>query len=189
MLIPLGIWAAAGAGGGSSTASYDFISTTYGNGSSTSVTFDVSSLASTYKHLQIRFNSRYTASGDNDVYLRFNGDSTSALYADHRLIGNPSVPNVLSQSNSANDRIQIRGCSATSGTQANELHSAIVDILDFGSSSKNKTVRYLSGGYTNFRNHLGSGLWASTSPITSITLGGTLIPTTASRFSLYGIRG
>jgi hypothetical protein len=52
MLIPFGVFSAAGS---SVSNSYELISTTIlPNSSSTSVTFDVSSLASTYKHLQVR---------------------------------------------------------------------------------------------------------------------------------------
>lgn len=170
--------------------SYDLISTAYGTGSSASITFDVSSLASTYKHLQIRAVTRFSLTSTTAYYLRFNGVSTGTAYADHRLLGNPSVPNVLSQNSTSNDRIEIKNSMATSGYASGEHQPAIIDILDFGSSSKNKTARYFSGGTSDGRVAFGSGLWASTAAITSINLSfyeGAF--TTSSRFSLYGIKG
>jgi hypothetical protein len=69
-----------------------------------------------------------------------------------------------------------------------------VDLLDAYSTTKNKTTRSLSGGIVQSSESgvaLSSGLWRSTSAITSATLlsgtGSNL--SIGSRFSIYGIKG
>jgi hypothetical protein len=66
-----------------------------------------------------------------------------------------------------------------------------IDIFDFSSSSKATTVKALVGNAQASYNRIGllSGLWAETTPVTSITLSplsGSLASN--SRFSLYGIK-
>jgi hypothetical protein len=68
-----------------------------------------------------------------------------------------------------------------------------MDILDYANTSKNKTIRMLSG---NDRNGSGdiiliSGLWASTSAINQIDLRLESAANFAqySQFALYGIKG
>jgi hypothetical protein len=185
-MIPLGILATTAGGGGG--GSYELIETAYGTGSSGTVSFDVSSLGSTYKHLQIRSVIRSTGSGSNSIYLRFNNVTTST-YTYHRLRGNGS--NVASSGFGDENRIQIDGAMAGSGDDAGRFGASVIDILDFGSTTKNKTAKALSGGpeYIDWIG-LASGVWLSTSAITSIQVS---YPsnafTTTSRFSLYGIRG
>jgi hypothetical protein len=150
------------------------------NGTATSVTFDVSTLAALgYKHLQIRMAANSSASGA--TYWRFNADSGNN-YAQHRLYGNGS--SVASNATTSTNAGYIGY--TTAGT--NIFPGSILDILDFASSTKNKTVRILHGDNTaNIM--LNSGVWLSTSAVTSVTLYANVNYVTGSRMSLYGSKG
>jgi hypothetical protein len=66
--------------------------------------------------------------------------------------------------------------------------SMIFDVIDYASTSKFKTIRAIAGmdnnGATAPYIALGSGLWRSTSAVTSISFSGV-----TGTFSLYGIKG
>ena len=188
MLIPFGVFSAAGAGGGGASGTFDLISSTILTGSQSSVTFDVSTLASTYKHLQIRLVARNSVSATYDeIYMKFNSDSNSANYKAHLLYGNGSSVSSASWSNTSSGFrfADIEAASATS----NAFTPVVADLLDPFSSSKNKTVRSFSGKTSSAFVSLASGLWMSTSTVTSIVLtpySGSFIA--GSRFSIYGIK-
>jgi hypothetical protein len=151
------------------------------------VTFDVSSLSSTYKHLQLRIVSRMGGTGGaRSNTLRFNSD-TGSNYRSHFLIGNGANAGSFESGSATRIFLGIAGNTA----QTYEFGGSIVDILDPFSSTKNKTVRSL-GGLKGGGTEIGliSGLYLSTSAITGLTV----IPETGdfqvgSRFSLYGIKG
>ena len=79
-------------------------------------------------------------------------------------------------------------------TDSSTFTPSIVDIVDYGSASKYKTVRSFDGADMNGSGteiNLTSGLWLSTSAITSITLtttGGYAFRA-GTTFALYGIKG
>jgi hypothetical protein len=188
MPIPLGILATTGGASGGAPA-YELISTSYGDGSSGTITF--SSIPSTYKHLQIRLTSRIvTATAQSEIQVRFNGIS-SGSYAGHYLYGNGSSvigSNGGSSATEISSFIPVPGASAS----ANIFSTGILDVLDYTSSVKNTTMRHLSGMYSgNKYVVLGSGLLNNTAAITSISLLSATGDgfTTTSRFSLYGIVG
>jgi hypothetical protein len=151
-----------------------------------SITF--AGIPNTYKHLQIRFISRNTVVGDQ-LGMQFNSDGSSN-YARHELSGFGSSANAYASTS----QIQIIGVGfeAYSSNPANMFGAGIIDILDYNNTSKNKTVRSLTGYDTNGGGGVGlvSGLWMNTSAITSIVMnqqsGGNFA--TNSQFSLYGIR-
>jgi hypothetical protein len=184
----LGIIDSGGAGGGG--GSYESIATAVGTGSSGTITF--SSIPSTYKHLQIRSTSaRITGAGF--ASLEFNNDS-SAIYATHRLIADGTSVTAQGQTGRTNTFYSIlSGPSSIS----NVMGVSIVDIIDYASSTKNKTVRSFTGYDTNGNVseeqslYLTSALWPSTSAITSIKIiaSGGVSFTNTSVFSLYGIKG
>jgi hypothetical protein len=193
MPIPLGILAVAGAGGGAA-GSYELIATSFGNGSSANITF--SSVPQTYKHLQLRMTTRNTYAAVAEwMRMRFNNVSTSTYHV-HNLWGTGST----TASNYYNDRTfmedfaRVAANSAVSGNYS----ATIVDILDYASTSKNKTIRVLSGftdgGSNNYVN-LSSGFLNSTSAVTQIDIFSLFSAAaigyfdTNSRFSLYGIKG
>ena len=185
-LIPWGIWAASGAGGSASPAAYELISTTVLGSSAASVTFSgLGTSAAAYKHLQIRLTGRTTraVAEDGATVLQLNSD-TGANYRSHWLVGTGS--SVVSY----DDTIIGLGSFSGNNAGANQFTAQVIDLLDFSSSSKNKTLRFLAGNAGSFNSiRLHSGLWMSTAAVTSIDLKTTVGSwATGSRFSLYGLR-
>jgi hypothetical protein len=185
MLIPLGILASAGS---APTGDYELISTTVLGSNQASVVFDVSSFASTYKHLQIRSVARTARNENGDILsLRFNGDSATN-YRWHKLFGNGST--VVSTTYPENRLELARVPAATSTTNA--FGGQVVDILDPFSTTKNTTARCLFASEMVALSEVGlqSGFWNNTASITSIEVrgdNGNLVAGT--RVSLYGIKG
>ena len=183
------------AGGGGAAGDYELISTTILGSSAASVTFSgLGTSAAAYKHLQIRATARTDRSGaDSDpVILRFNSDSGSN-YARHGLLGYNFGGSSAMQSNAGTSQTSLYLSEAmpVASSTSNSFGGIVADILDFQSSSKNKTVRSLAGMNAAWSSiELRSGVWLSTSAVTSITLlplvGSNLV--TGSRFSLYGLK-
>jgi hypothetical protein len=172
-------------------SAYELIETVIVSGTAAaSVVFSgLGAYASDYKHLQIRSVNRETGAGNLvSTSVRFNSDS-AANYATHRLFGLGT--GVTSQSFISQTSMFYSGAPGSSEA-ANIFVGAIVDILDFSSTTKNKTVRTFSGVMSSSSSeiYLSSGLWRSTAAITSITLSPTnTAHAIGSRFSLYGIKG
>jgi len=182
-----------------STSSYESIATATGTGSSGTITF--SSIPSTYKHLQIRFMAKttLTASAGYTPVITLNG-SSSSIYAEHFLTGDGSTAQASGGSSPSTTSIQLwramAGSKASTPTMSNIMAVCIIDILDYASTTKNKTVRYFAGLECNYAGTeswvtLGSGLYAATTAVSSLDIttnsGGNF--TTASTFALYGIKG
>jgi hypothetical protein len=164
---------------------YDALATvTVGATAVASITF--AGIPNTYKHLQLR-SSLLTASGGQVVRIQFNGN-TSSVYAAHSLNGNgtsAAADAVTSQSGGVLFG-RVVGTSTTSPT------GIITDILDYGSTTKNKVVRSLGGLDANGSGEINliSSLWPNTSAINSIvitTFGGVNF-TQYSQFSLFGVK-
>jgi hypothetical protein len=168
------------------TGSYESIATYTVAASETSISFN--SIASTYKSLQIRYLAkRNDALNTSTCAIQFNSD-TSANYVYHELNGNGTT--VAASASTAKTNIASQYVTGTTPTST--MGVGIIDILDYASTTKNKTVRSISGGDVNGTGGivvLGSGLWLSTSAITSITLlvGSNWV--NGSTFALYGIKG
>jgi hypothetical protein len=178
----LGTFAQGAAGGG---AAFESIATvTVGSGGASSVTF--SSIPSTYQHLQIRGIAR-NATSNSFFYMRINSD-TGSNYAYHRLTGSGSA---ASASGTASDTGLFQFGRLPNA--ADVVGAAIYDILDYKSTSKYKTVRGFQGYEDNSGGsiNLVSGLWQSTSAITTIELTPNVGITFAqyTQFALYGIKG
>lgn len=157
---------------------YELISTTLITSNTASVTFDVTGLGSSYKHLQIRMAANSSASGA--TYWRFNTDSGNN-YSQHLLYGNgSSVASGATTSTNA-------GYIGYTTNAASFYPATVIDVLDFASSTKNKTVRILHGDSGNIM--LNSGAWYSTSAVTSVTLYANVNYIAGSRFSIYGVKG
>ena len=100
------------------------------------------------------------------------------------IIGNGST--VTSTATTSTDSIFVGRIDDTT----NVFSAGVVDLLDFASTSKTKTVRALSG-FTDGTNRdvsLRSGFWNSLSATTSIDFYVPELFATGSRFSLYGIK-
>lgn len=181
-----------GAGGGG--GAYESIATATGTGSNTFVTF--SSIPSTYTSLQIRAVYRDTntpGATRQNLNLEFNG-SGSPNYAVHYLQGEGSAASAAGFANYP--FVVVNGAGAGGGTSSNIFGASIIDIHDYASTTRNKTVRYLAGindntaTAANQRISIGSGVWLSTSAITSIkVICGDTAFATGTTISLYGIKG
>lgn len=169
---------------------YEHIATVNGTGASGIVTF--SSIPQDFKHLQLRWVAKTTGSGSG-IEIRFNNDATSGRYARHLVRGdNATVEGLTSSSQS---RITLTGALASS-TVTGSYAVGTADILDYSSEQKEKTLLALYGrtetGATPNGDYvaLGGGLYMQTTSITSITIESNGNPyATATRFSLYGMRG
>lgn len=187
MLIPLGILASAGAG--DSVPAYEQIATTLVSSASSTITF--SSIPQTYKHLQIRL----TAQNDSAAFsalvgFYLNGSQASSTYTCHRMVGQGG--SITPVSNEPTNNV-LMGAIYAGNFGGPWFSSVVIDILDYASTSKNTTTRFLMNGISGTNPHItyGSGLWLNTAAVTSISLaslsGGAYA--SGSRFSLYGIKG
>lgn len=182
--IPFGIYSAAGAGGGgpAGPSSYELIESSILLSNTASITF--SSIPQDYKHLQLRFVARSTAS-NGTLIVRFNND-TGANYTLHRLTGNGT--SVTSGGFIGLNKAVYAAIPGTADSTGS-FGIGIVDILDYNSNVKNKTVKTLTGKILQSI-ELSSDLWINTGAITSVEITDeNLIYLAGSRFSLYGIKG
>ena len=170
-----------------SRGDYESISTTtVGAGGVSSVTF--SSISSGYKHLQIRY--LWNGSGgssDNNIALRCNAD-TGSNYTLHDLSGDGSSAGSAGATGIGFARIGYYADNTTNGCVG------IVDILDYTSTNKQKTIRSLNGYDLNGSGkiRLNSSAWlpGTIAAITSLTIlsGNSITIPQYSSFALYGIK-
>ena len=168
------------------SGAYDSIATAVGTGSSGTITF--TSIPSTYTHLQIRYLANSSSGGFGKV--TFNSDTSTNYYA-HSLEGKgASVASSAFAGSAYNSMlIAVNGISSTTSI----FNGGIIDILDYTSTSKNKTIRTLQGYDANGSGfiELLSGSWSATpAAVTSVSIAlssGTF--STNSHFALYGIKG
>jgi hypothetical protein len=158
---------------GVAAGDFDSIATTtVGSGGAADITF--SSIPSTYTHLQIRGILK-----DGGAQIVVNAD-TGANYRRHVLYGDGSSAGAATATNFS---------IATYSTSANIFAGNIIEILDYANTNKYKTFRVLAGFDANGSGEaiLHSGLWLSTSAITSIKFQGATIAQ-YSQLALYGIK-
>ena len=144
--------------------------------------FEFTGIPSGYQHLQLRV-ALIANTNVQYAYLRFNGD-TANNYAWHNLYGQGS--SVLAEASAS-----VSGISTVYVDGTTYASVGVVDILDYASTTNNKTVRRFTGREFNGSGtvDVGSGLWMSTSAITAVRL----IATTNtfkqhSTAALYGIK-
>jgi hypothetical protein len=164
------------------------IATFTATGGETSTTF--SSIPGTYTDLQIRGIVRSTSASNSTqgFTLRFNGDSASN-YSYHNIVGDSSAASTGAIATDTNINYSY---SAMAGNTANVFAPQIVDISDYASTTKYKTIKSISGNETNtsgtvYSIGMFSGNWRSTAAITSITLTGVTL-VAGSTFALYGVK-
>jgi hypothetical protein len=186
-LFPLGILSAAGAGG--VAGDYELIETYVLGSNNSSVVFSsLGTYSTTYKHLQVRATTRVSSATTDfgGVGFRLNGD-TGNNFTSHTLNGNGST---VTSENVVGFAFGLAWTTVGSSAATGNYGAAVMDILDAFSTTKNKTLRYLSGA-GNTRIRLGSSVWLNTGSMTSLEInsrdGGDFV--TGSRFSLYGIKG
>jgi trimeric autotransporter adhesin len=165
--------------------SFESIATFAGSGQS-SVTF--SSIPSTYKALQIRIYARGSTGGVH-YGIRPNSDATSS-YSNHVIESFGSGTNA--GTSGVNDRAfpYLIQCA---GTADNGTGAGIIDIIDYSSSTKTKTLTAFLGtdlnNVVNGRAVLATSLYNKTDAITSIQVvnsNGTF--STGCSIALYGVR-
>lgn len=198
MLIPLGFWAASGAS--VSTGAFEQIASSIISGTTNTVTF--SSIPQTYKHLQLRITYQVNTSTTSEYGLTINPNSGVANSAFHWLAGNGTsvYSTVRSATNTANYGLipyvqpsSVGGSTINPSTYQSQFVTGIVDILDYASTTKNKTFKSFSGHTVGgtYNVSLASMLMADTAAITQLSMYASNAPnyTVGSRFSLYGIKG
>jgi hypothetical protein len=167
---------------------YDALATvTVPSGGLATITF--AGIPNTYKHLQIRAIARCTFAADIlDTYMTFNSDSTTS-YRTHQLRGNGASATASDLGASTSSQVfVVPGTSIASSI----FSGAIIDILDYANTSKNKTIRSLNGNDANGSGNIffRSSLWINTSAINSLSIAAqaTSSFTEYSQFTLYGIK-
>lgn len=167
-------------------SSFESIATATPTG--TSVTF--SSIPSTYKHLQLRFNVIAPA-GNPSLAITYNG-VTTATYVTHTLVGNGATASA--SGSTGRTSLPLAWAQGMLPTYPNV---SVMDVIDYASTTKNKVHRAIYGqennsGTTVSTLELMSGVWLSTAAINSITItvtGGGPVFQSGTTISLYGIKG
>jgi hypothetical protein len=181
-LLPLGLLSQGGGAG--APADFELIATAAGTGASRVI--DFTGIAATYKHLQIRYTAKNDTANANMAITLNNVTTTS--YASHAVTADGSSVTSTNAS-SATSVLLTGGCDDNS--TANSFVGAVIDIADYTNTSKNTTLKAFYGRVGGTRRvSLLTGFINSTALINQVTItgsGGNF--TTASRFSLYGIKG
>ena len=169
------------------SSDFDLLETEILASDAASVEFTSGGVWANYAHLQIRATTRTDRTGTNGIVnIGFNSDTTAANYRNHELFGDSSTVYSLNYSGYNNIRVALRGAAVSSA--ADFYGPGVIDILDINSTSKNTTIRSLSGDQNIIA--LNSGCYFQTSAITTITF----TPESASnivagsRFSIYGLK-
>lgn len=177
--------------------SYQSIATvTVGIGGQPTVSF--TSIPNTFSHLQIRYIARSTntAQFPNFIEANFNSDTTSGNYYSLHRVGGRGDGLVYATANTGVGYSRI-GFIAGGGTTASGFAPGIIDILDYTSTTKNKTTRSITGlagqstDTNNDTNFMSSLYFPSTITAISridLTISGANFAQNSS-FALYGIKG
>jgi hypothetical protein len=176
----LGIWASQISGHlWAPTGAYDALATvTVPSGGAASIEF--AGIPQGYKHLQIRA-LQITSFNAVDPKMQVNGDTGSNYYM-HSIYN--TVPTVSAYSQATTGIAYCYNESSYPGV-------AVIDLLDYSSTTKNKTFRMMTGydangtGYLFYR----SGAWFNTAAVTSLkfnAVGQNFQQYT--QYALYGIR-
>jgi hypothetical protein len=168
---------------------YESIATAVVDASGATVFFG--NIPQTYQHLQVRITGRgLNASTASNLYTSwFQFGNTPSTFSSHRLGGDGSTAYSGGHTGLA---YVFNGTMFPANTAtANVFGTAIIDILDYRSTTKNKTVRVLGGYDLNGSGQilLSSGVIQTLNPIDYgyVDTEGTFAQGTI--VSLYGIRG
>lgn len=164
---------------------------TVGSGGQSTITF--SSIPSTFTHLQLRYIARSTQAGNaSSLILRFNSDTGSNYYAYHEIYADGSTAAGYADSTATLSQVdQIPAANKT----ASVFGVGVIDLLDYTSTSKNKTIRFLDGWDANGSGAVvfGSSLYkpSTIAAINAITITDAYAQNFVqySSFALYGIKG
>lgn len=157
-----------------------------------SVTF--SSIPSTYQHLQLRILSRSTRTAMANLNIQINSN-TGTVYTRHELVGDGAT---ATASGAVAGGVTNANIARSTGTDsaANIFAVSIIDIHDYASTTKNKTIRSFYGIDNNSATPAGtiglrSVLYIGTDAISALTLTSASSTNfvTGSTFALYGFKG
>lgn len=136
--------------------------------SSASVSF--TAIPQNYTHLQLRVFARGSAAATTqDILITFNGDTSSSYWQYHQMFSTGANSYSNYGTTAAN---MIAHTIPAASALASAFGSAIIDIHDYTSPNKNKSIKSLQGynlngsGNSVFRSNMYTGL----APISSITL-------------------
>jgi len=163
--------------------------------SSATATISFTSIPSIYTHLQIRMLARSVRTGSNEdsVQLAANSDTTASNYSTvyTRTTGAAGQSGTIL---SASGFTAVVGIIATSTAAAGNFGVGVIDILDYTSVNKNKTVRTFSGidrngadGYIGLNGNLWLNSSTAISSIAFTTTTGNNFDV-GTKFALYGIK-
>lgn len=173
------------------------------SGGLSSITF--AGIPTDYRHLQLRINGQSNRStyGIDQLRMQVGNDSIdsgSTSYAWHYVRGENTSISTLSYPTSSGDNASWQLNGALGTTTGSNFGAIIIDIADYSSSSKYKTMRSLSGTEHNAsigtvfgRSAFGSCVWLGSSGLNPINLiklfpeNGSLF-TQYSSFALYGVK-
>ena len=141
---------------------------------------EFTSIPSTFQHLQIRF--LVLGASVGDIGTQFNG-VTGFEYTRHFLQGNGSAASAGGAGGVTDIFTASFGTSSGPG-------AGVVDLLDYASTTKAKTLRAFTGYDANGSGvvRIQSGLWTATSAVTSVKMFGTQNFAQHSTFALYGVK-
>ena len=162
-----------------------------GSGGISTITF--SSIPSTFTHLQLRYIARSAQVGNaSSLILRFNSDTGSNYWAYHEIFADGSTVNAYNDSTATLTQIdQIPAANKT----ASVFGAGVIDLLEYTSTSKQKTIRFLDGWDANGSGSVvfGSSLYkpSTIAAISTITITDAYAQNFVqySHFALYGIKG
>ena len=189
-MLLLGVLAAQAEGAVAAAGSYDLLETEILTGTQASVEFTSLDSYTDYQHFQIRGTLRSNRGDTMDqVGIQMNSD-TGSNYSWHYMEARPGTSSVASDAGASQSYIFANWMPGGTGT-ADVYNAFVTDILDPLDTSKNTTIRHLSGVYAGFTIiSLNSGARYNTEALTSIKyysrLGASLV--SGSRLSLYGLR-
>jgi hypothetical protein len=172
------------------SGAFESIASVTASGGETSLNF--TSIPSTYAALQVRGIARLSAGGSTlfvSSSMYFN-DSTTTNIGYHQLYGDGTTV-TASGFTGTNGEIVLYRNTAGSGIAANIFGVTLLDIQDYASTSRNKTIRFFNGGDSNGGGYsfLGSAVWQSTSAVTKISIQNGNGYAAGTTFALYGIKG
>lgn len=144
-------------------------------------------IPSTFQHLQVRAILRRTTGANSNNFVRLNSD-TGSNYAWHRLQGDGASASAAASSSTTWMEVFHSHANATS--VSNQFGAGVIDILDYASVTKNKTIRSFGGNDMNGAGQaqLHSGLWASTSAVTTLRVYTNDTWAQYSQVALYGVK-
>jgi len=178
--------------GNLSTNSYESIATvSVGSGGQSTISF--TSIPATYTHLQIRYIARSAQVGNaSSLIVKYNGDTGSNYWAYHEIFADGSTVNAYNDSTATLTQIdQIPAANKT----ASVFGAGVIDLLEYTSTSKQKTIRFLDGWDANGSGSVvfGSSLYkpSTIAAINEIAITDAYAQNFVqySHFALYGIKG